>query len=307
MNRLLIGFGLCVLATQPVLGQTDVEPTEAQLEAARERLESAAREVAELSGLLVGEELADFAGRFSLDQRKAMLGLNIGPAEGDGVAVLGVTPGGPADKGGILAGDVLVSFNGTKLSGEGTRQLIELMRDVEPGETVTLEYRRGDDTGSVELTAEAMENRYYAFAWPEEDFDLDLGPMGPHLQIHRGDALFGRWGELELVSLTPKLGAYFGTDTGLLVVRASEDSTLGLEDGDVIVSIGGREPASPSHAMRILRSYNSGETMMLEIYRQQRRKTLEVVVPDPRDLALRPTHSPRHRHRYRVLPPALET
>src|SRR2546425_7956477 len=72
------------------------------------------------------------------------------------------------------------------------------------------------------------------------------------------------WGDLELVGLNPDLGEYFGTKEGLLVVKAPADSSLPVKGGDVILSIGGRKPSSPSHAMRILRSYEAGETGSIE-------------------------------------------
>jgi hypothetical protein len=84
---------------------------------------------------------------------------------------------------------------------------------------------------------------------------------------------------MELVELSPGLGRYFGTDSGLLVVRAPSDPALKLEDGDVIRRIGGREPGSVSHAMRILRSYEEGEALELEIMREQRSRRLDVQIP----------------------------
>jgi S1-C subfamily serine protease len=89
----------------------------------------------------------------------------------------------------------------------------------------------------------------------------------------------GPFHELELVALTPGLGAYFGTQEGLLVVRAPNDAALELIDGDVILDIGGRTPTSPEHAMRILRSFEPGETLRLQIMRSQRRETLEFELP----------------------------
>ena len=85
-----------------------------------------------------------------------------------------------------------------------------------------------------------------------------------------------------LQRLTERLGKYFGTDKGLLVVRAPEDESLKLEDGDVIQSIDGRDPKSVSHAMRILGSYQSGEELQLQIMRDKRRQTLKIQMPDNR-------------------------
>lgn len=86
----------------------------------------------------------------------------------------------------------------------------------------------------------------------------------------------GRWADMELVELTPALGAYFGTNEGILIVRAPSDDELELEDGDVILEIDGRAPMGTEHAMRILGSFEPGETLELVIMRSQRRETLEL-------------------------------
>src|SRR5947208_4960113 len=88
------------------------------------------------------------------------------------------------------------------------------------------------------------------------------------------------WGGIELVELNPDLGDYFGTREGVLVVSAPEDSTLALKGGDVIVSIGGRKPTSPMQAMRILRSYDAGESVTLDVLRKQKHVSVSWKVPE---------------------------
>jgi S1-C subfamily serine protease len=85
---------------------------------------------------------------------------------------------------------------------------------------------------------------------------------------------------LELTNISEPLGEYFNTDRGLLVLRAPTDNPLTLKDGDVILSIDGREPRSPTHALRILRSYQPGERVEIEIMRKRRKSTLEVTMPE---------------------------
>ena len=85
-----------------------------------------------------------------------------------------------------------------------------------------------------------------------------------------------------MVPLTKDLGRYFGTDEGLLVVRAPADESLKLRDGDVIVDIDGRKPESVSHAIRILGSYQHGEELEVRILRDKSRKTLKIEMPDNR-------------------------
>ena len=86
---------------------------------------------------------------------------------------------------------------------------------------------------------------------------------------------------MELVSLNPELGEYFGADKGVLVVRAPKrDATLGLQSGDVILRIGEREVKSPEHAMRILRSYEPEEELTLHIVRRGRSEILTCTAPE---------------------------
>ncbi len=88
----------------------------------------------------------------------------------------------------------------------------------------------------------------------------------------------GPLGEMELVSLTPQLGRYFGTDKGVLVVRAPKD--FKLEDGDVILAIDGRAPTSGSHATRILGSYQPGEKIAIKVMRQQKTVNVDTTLPE---------------------------
>ena len=93
--------------------------------------------------------------------------------------------------------------------------------------------------------------------------------------------LQGPVGTMELIALTPQLGRYFGTDHGVLVVRAPTHGVLKLQDGDVILSIGGRVPASSSQAIRILTSYDPGEKIRLVILREHHRVDITAKLPPP--------------------------
>ena len=88
-------------------------------------------------------------------------------------------------------------------------------------------------------------------------------------------------GNMELTTLTPQLGRYFGTDHGILVVRAPTHGVLKLQDGDVILSIGGRTPTSPSQAVRILTSYDPGEKIELVILREHHRLDIATTMSAP--------------------------
>src|SRR5207245_9163454 len=82
-----------------------------------------------------------------------------------GARIDGVTPGGPAAKAGLTAGDIIAKFNGTSLAGVRAEdedesgpgmKLIELAHDLDTGDTVQVEYRRGGDTRKATLVAEEV-------------------------------------------------------------------------------------------------------------------------------------------------------
>ena len=254
---------------------------EKQLDSARVRLDDAARVVADLTHKLHGDDgdVLKFVQRGG--GRGAMLGVNIGgeQARDEGVEILGVSPSGPAQAAGLRKGDVLVAIDGKPLRRAGevapSRQLVEHLRSVKPGQTVKLDYLRDGKRQNASVTTGAAEPPMARLLRE----NLPGGAIPPGFEEFLGG--HGRaFGALELVSMTPKLGQYFGTDKGLLVVRAPDSSGMRLEEGDVIFSIDGRTPENPRHAFRILGSYQPAEKVKLDVLRQRKRMTLEMQVPD---------------------------
>jgi predicted metalloprotease with PDZ domain len=249
---------------------------EAQLEAARRKLDEAAREVAELSAQLsipFVQELSTFTGMFG----RPIIGVQLDPASGkDGARVLSVSPNGPAAEAGMRAGDVIVAVNGTRVTGEdASRQVIKILRDVKPDDKLNVRALRDGKSRDFTVTPRPGPGiMAFDHAIPPQIPDM---PPIPHL-----NSMFmvqGPLSNMELASLTPQLGKYFGTDKGVLVVRAPPGGVLKLEDGDVILAIDGREPTSGSHATRILGSYQPGEKITLRIVRQHKTVDLETTVP----------------------------
>jgi predicted metalloprotease with PDZ domain len=267
----------------PASDESSRERLERELERAQQEMERAARQVARLSTEL-GNQWMQFQPPMSFGPPKVMLGINIGSARGDaeegnGVRVESVSPGGPAEEAGLKANDVIVSLAGKSLQGDSKttpqQQLLKLMREVEPDTPIAIEYRRD---GKVQKA------RVIPKSFPE--FVSDSIQRGMQGLDHLNERAFrmsrrgpGGFGSAELADLSPGLGRYFGTDKGLLVVRAPKDARLKLQDGDVILDIDGRVPNSASHAYEILSSYRAGETLKLHIMRQQKRMELPVEIP----------------------------
>jgi S1-C subfamily serine protease len=211
-------------------------------------------------------------------------------ADSLGARIAEVVEGGPAEKAGLRAGDVIATWNGTSLtSGSGRdpgRRLLRMARRLQPGDTVKVDYRRGtesrsativaDDKGAHVITLPDMRQMERRFQGMGREFDRLGRQFGREFDfhLHRGR------GGLELVELNSDLGEYFGTTEGLLVVRAPADSAVPLKAGDVILGIDGRKPQSASHAHRILGSYEDGEKAKVEVLRKRKRTTLEWTVPE---------------------------
>ena len=264
------------LCAQTSRDQEELRDARSELQEARRALEEAAREVARLSAEAAGPVVRSFA----FISRPAVLGISISDGE-EGVNVDGVTPGGPAADSGVETGDIIIAMDGAALGGDSPAELlIGQMENVSPGDTVVLTIVRDGDEEEIEIVAGSSSTLFGRDglgdrAIPVGGLIRGAGEIGDRLL-----AFGGRWGDMELAELTPELGAYFGADTGILVVRAPDDEVLeALMDGDVILDIGGRTPNSTAHALRILASFEPGETLELTIMRNQRRQTLEVEFP----------------------------
>jgi S1-C subfamily serine protease len=220
-----------------------------------------------------------------------------------GALIDDVTKGGPAEKAGLAQGDIITKLNGQSLlqggeafdkneSAPGMR-LVERARKLERGDTATIEYRRDGKTSTAKVVVgdfdDLLSFEFEDRAGRLEDSERLRGMVErlrtlPEVHVEGPETFALRLGAslpgLELVSLNPDLGGYFGTADGVLVVSVPKDSKLGLKAGDVIKAIDGRTVSSPSHAMRILRSYDSEEKVSFRVFRQKKERTVEGTVSE---------------------------
>lgn len=236
--------------------------------------------------------------------RRARLGIKVSlqarATDSIGAYVDAVTPGGPAARAGIRSGDIILKLGGSSVltppdvpdlhgrSLPGLR-LVELAARLGPDDTVAVEYRRGGARQTTSLVtagdptlAGLPDPRGFPFPMPSPA-DLEaMRAMGPDpelegldIRIPRAVLLFGGdLSDLELAPLNPDLGQYFGTSEGVLVISAPKASPLGLKGGDVVVAVDGRKPSSPARLLRILRSYEHGETFKIDVFRNKKHETV---------------------------------
>jgi C-terminal processing protease CtpA/Prc len=244
---------------------------------------------------------------------------NSRPQDSDkyGALVSAVTPGGPADKAGIRSGDIITKVAGKslaatagdksgneKVSLPGMR-LIETVSNLEAGKPVEVEYRRGNTPHTVKVTpveeeditvtalapnmlmrvdsARGMRSGVYTNRTPlaleRQAEGMNIFNTTPGGNFAYAFSVGGPLSNLEMVSLNEKLGAYFGTSEGVLVVNVGEKDAFGLMPGDVISSVDGRKVSTSSQLMRILRTYDKGEEFKIQIMRQKKTETLTGKLP----------------------------
>jgi serine protease Do len=156
----------------------------------------------------------------------------VGIAKDKGVLVDLVTKDSPAARSDMKQGDVIVSFNGTKI--ETPRDLAFAVAETPAGKTVPVRVWRDGQERSLDVTiGTERAQQKVAEAGPESQ----SGPLG-----------------LALAPLSSERRESLGGETrgGVLVASVTPGSRAddsGLQSGDVILSIGGRPVSSPDDAV----------------------------------------------------------
>jgi S1-C subfamily serine protease len=176
---------------------------------------------------------------------------------GPGAAVANVVPGGPAEKAGLKAGDLIESVNGTKA--DNANPLSDLIGKQKPGDVVTLSVRSdGKEARDVKVTLDKN---------PQKDGAAWLGV------------------EYSMVGPSAQRGMPFGNRTvpglrgGVIVNEVQKGSPAekaGMKVRDIIVKIEGVPVASPDDVVAAVTHHKPGETVSFTIYRFNENKETDL-------------------------------
>jgi len=179
-----------------------------------------------------------------------------------GALVASATPGGPAEKAGIVQGDVVIRFDGREVT--DMRKLPRMVAETPIGKAVkVVVWRKGEEV-TVEVTLGELDDEQIAKA------SLDTGPIQEEESGKIGDL------GLSLGQITPELRERFELDEktkGVVVTDVEVGSSAaekGLRAGDVIVEVDQEEVASPAQvADRVSKAKSDGfRVVTLLVYRQ---------------------------------------
>jgi predicted metalloprotease with PDZ domain len=249
-------------------GADTPEDLQQRIDAARAKLDEAARELADLHR----QDTESLENTFQVAlpalpdiESRVSLGVLLDPSSKKGIAIAGVTPGGPGEEAGIEAGDVIVTLNGTNVrDGAGKpplMRLLDVLKEVNPGDTVRVEYLRHAELMTADVTAAEPAPRM-----PASRMNIAFSTMAFASTEGAGAPFAGRAmiGGLELFDLNEDLGRYFGTPSGVLVLsvpQGKDGAKDGLLPGDVVRSIDGRAIASTADFMNAVGRRNAEMTV----------------------------------------------
>jgi len=198
----------------------------------------------------------------------AWIGVFVEDVDG-GIELIGIVPGGPADRDGLLRGDILVRADDASLA--GLADLGSVLDRAVPGQLLRLEILRAGESVSLGLRLGRRE----------------VLPEPPRVERpHRRPGSVGHdvlgW---VIVDVTPDLRTHFGApeDAGVLVtgVRSGEAAAVaGLEVGDVLVALDERRIRGVADVDRLLSNLDRGETVVIaSVVRGKRERPIAVAVP----------------------------
>ena len=84
-------------------------------------------------------------------QVTAYLGVRLDDRD-DQVVISGVSPGGPAERGGLRIGDQLQQLGKRQI--ENSSQVLDVMRSRSPGDSLTIRYQRGMESREITVKLE---------------------------------------------------------------------------------------------------------------------------------------------------------
>lgn len=204
---------------------------------------------------------------------------DIGLIDPHGIEISSVAEGSPADRAGLLAGDIALTFRGERVN--GYQHFARLVRETPAGRTVELGILRGGKRMAVQVTTgrrlrgrTARSDLEFAHEAVEAARRLGaaragLGPSLPALRVMFVERRLG----VETDDVEGQLARFFGVERGVLVRHVQEGAPAAeaeMRAGDVIVAVNGSTVATSLDLRRMLSRSRSPRAEFAVVRRGER-------------------------------------
>ena len=227
----------------------------------------------------------------ALEGPGSSIGVTVRDQAGDasGVLIESVREGTPATRAGLQKGDVVVEFDGEPA--RSARQFTRLVRETAPGRAVKMTVLRDGSRRSVDITPEPRDSATLqqfpgltgdALRALPRDFDFRFDS-----QLPWAEGFFGtpRRIGVSVVPLSDQLAAYFGVKEGVLVSEVASGTpaaTAGIQAGDVITAVNGRNVLSSADLVREIRQAEPESMIDVRLTRNRKELAVKVMMPQRR-------------------------
>ncbi len=210
----------------------------------------------------------------------------------EGVYVIEVAKGSPADKAGIEKGDVILRFGEQDIN--SARSLTRNVERSEPGESKTVVIERDRHKKDIKVVVGEDKNSdedVIAEEWEMPDLS-DPDAIAPDPPLDPPHAFAFSLGQLStprigvsLYELSDQLADYFGAkDGGVLINEVVKDgpaAKVGLQAGDVIVNVDHRPVGSVADVRQRVQKKHEGDKVTVTVLRRgNEEKTVDVAIEE---------------------------
>lgn len=199
-------------------------------------------------GVVIQDVSDDIADSFGLDRPR-------------GALVSQVEKGGPADKGGLKAGDVITSVDGQAIEDSG--ELPFLIGRIKPGKAAKLELLRDGKSRTLSVTVGEQ----------KADDEVASQDSAGSSQVRLG---------VVVTDLTDEQRREQGVDNGVLVREVNDGpaADAGIRPGDIILSVNRREVESVAKFRELVGKLPRGKTVLVHVLSRGSARFLPLRVPE---------------------------
>jgi serine protease Do len=200
-----------------------------------------------------------------------------------GAWIIKVVPGSAAEQAGLMKDDIIVGFDGKKISNPD--ELDDLMGEIKEARTVKIEVYRQGAIKEMQVTLKQRSEADLEFHMEPEDFEEHFGEITKIAPIinkkisHISEK--GGYLGVHATNLSDQLKDYFEVKNGVLVEKVIEETPAakaGLKAGDVLLKIEDKILEDYSDLVRTLNYHDPGDEISVVYSRKGKEKSVKITV-----------------------------